>query len=427
MNIIDFTIENFKSYREETTFTFEALDSDFRDENLFTARLEDGSELRLLKSAALYGANAAGKSNIIWALKALSYFVKNSREFPVDYLIPFEPYRWDHNGDDTRLALRFVTRGEIYRYTVSYNSRAFTSEELNRIEKGREVSIFRKVPGRVSIGEGWRSTSLDLSNIEFLPNHLLLSEMAVREKNDLQHIYLAMAGMTVEPLLNVINIHDRNVRVSREILSGHESELFGRLQALMRISDLGIVGLEMKAHGDDEFQFPDSVPTEIRRQIIDNNRWEFNTFHKDCDDRDVKMPLEQESTGTQNLFSLGAMVLDVLGRGGFLAYDEMDVAVHPQLFRLLIRLFHSPQSNPHNAQILFTTHNTIIVNETDGIMRADQIWFAEKDSSGRSSLYSAQDFEEISISVPFERWYRMGRFGGTPNFGDVSEIMGAGR
>lgn len=423
MYIIDFTIRNFKSYKDEMVFTFEALENDFKPDNVFTVKLDDEESIRLVKSAALYGANAAGKSNLIWALKALSFLVANSRNFPVGFKIPFEPYRLGENIGDTYFSLRFIVRNRIYRYSISYNEDGFTEEELSFILLGKEKKVFFRQNDRFSIGEGWESPDLDLSKSTFLPNHLLLSELSVMPKNNLQDIYSSISEIVVEPVMNNFNLRAKNITASKDILKDQNSDLFKQLGRLMRIADFGIVGLEMNRHGDEDFQFPDSIPSEVREHFIEENRWEFKTLHKTRDLDIVSFPLESESTGTQNMFSLGSIILRVLSTGGILVYDEMDIAVHPQLFKLLISLFHSPISNPYNAQILFTTHNTIIVNETEGIMRADQIWFAEKNEFGESTLFSAQDFEDISIVVPFERWYRNGRFGALPNLGDILDVF----
>ena len=102
------------------------------------------------------------------------------------------------------------------------------------------------------------------------------------------------------------------------------------------------------------------------------------------------------------------------------AYDEINTAIHPALFQLIVSLFNNNKSNPNNAQLLFTTHDISIAS--DGNLRADQVWFAEK-VDGASQLYSAQDFDDINITVPFDRWYKSGRFGALPKFGNVDYIF----
>ena len=133
----------------------------------------------------------------------------------------------------------------------------------------------------------------------------------------------------------------------------------------------------------------------------------------ECNEAYLDMEYE-ESKGTSTLFYVGVKVLFALQKGSFLAYDEINIALHSNLFKLLISFFHNPVSNPKGAQILFTTHDTSIVQ--NNYMRIDQIWFAEKNPNGETELFSAQDFRGIdTISVPFEAWYRSGKFGATPN------------
>ena len=126
---------------------------------------------------------------------------------------------------------------------------------------------------------------------------------------------------------------------------------------------------------------------------------------------EVALRLERESRGTQTLFTAGARVIKALEEGSFLAYDEMNIALHPMLFRRLVELFNNKETNPNNAQLLVTTHDTVLID--DVLLRADQIWFAEK-TRGVSSLYSAVDFDGVPIDQPFGPWYRAGRLGARP-------------
>ena len=147
-------------------------------------------------------------------------------------------------------------------------------------------------------------------------------------------------------------------------------------------------------------------------------------FHKTLEGNQQDLSIAAESAGTQVLFGVGARVLDVLERGSFLAYDEINIAMHPRIFQLLVKLFNNPVSNPNNAQLLITTHDTGLLQ--DNLMRADQVWFAEK-KDGVSELFSVQDFydevDEVKICPPYEEWYRAGRFGAIPHTQDIESIF----
>lgn len=422
--IVEFKIKNFRSYKEETTFTFEALDENFKNENYTIVELENKERIKLLKSAAIFGANASGKSNIIWAFQALSFLVAQSRNFDARTLIPvYTPFMMDETtrNSPTEFSIDFIIQKIRYRYTIHFDY-IIHLEELDIIEKGKEICVF-KMDGEtnpnkrsLTFEEGYKSESLDMSNMEMLPNQLVLSGMGIKPDNGLLEVYKALADIQAEPVGDSINLKTNNENVAANILKNSDSKLFHQLKRLIHVADMGIDDIIMKEHGESEFKFPNSVPDNVKKAVIQENKWEFGMKHGN-----VILGMMYESTGTKNLFGLGARILNILDKGGILVYDEMNIAIHPALFHLLVSLFHSPISNPHHAQLLFTTHDASIAG--DSMLRADQIWFAEKEKDGASQLYSAQDFEDISINLPFENWYRSGRFGALPQFGNINYIF----
>lgn len=428
--IISFKIKNFKSYKDEAEFSFEALDSNFNSENVVTIRLEDGEEIRLLKSAAIFGGNASGKSNTIWALYVLSNLVAHSLKNDVNTPIyGYFPYVLDivSRRQPTQISIDFIVDFKRYRYEIAFNS-IIHQESLSIIRKGTVANIFsvsideKNKERNLSFNEGWESAKLDLSNAKLLPNQLLLSELGTREANGLQNVYSFLSTIQAKIVDNTIDLKFNNVEVADTILKNSESDLFKRLSRLMQIADIGIEDVIMLKHQESEFKFPEYVPDILRQNFIEQNRWEFAMVHRipNTETGKVRLPMDWESTGTKNLFGVGARVLDVLEKGGVLVYDEINTAIHPKLFQLIVSLFNNNKSNPNNAQLLFTTHDISIAS--DGNLRADQIWFAEK-VDGASQLYSAQDFEDISITVPFDKWYRSGRFGALPKFGSINYIF----
>lgn len=432
--IVEFKIKNFRSYKEETVFTYEALDEDFNSNNYTLVELEGGESIRLLKSAAIFGANASGKSNIIWALHALSSLVANSRNFDVLTPIPvYIPFVLDTQSAKapTELSIDLIINKVWYRYIIHFDV-IIRLEALYVIKKGKEECVF-KMDGETNpqkraleVGKAWRSTTLDLSNMKMLANQLILSEMGTRPVNGLLDVYAALANIQAEPVSDSINLKANNENVAGNILKNSDSKLFHQLKRLIHIADMGINDIVMKEHGETEFKFPDSVSDDIKRTIIRDNKWEFGMVHQVYENEKILsnavLNMNLESTGTKNLFGLGARILDILDKGGLLAYDEMNIAIHPALFQLLVSLFHNPKSNPHNAQLLFTTHDASIAGNS--MLRADQVWFAEKGANGVSQLFSAQDFDGVSINLPFEEWYRAGRFGALPKFGNIDYIFG---
>jgi len=129
------------------------------------------------------------------------------------------------------------------------------------------------------------------------------------------------------------------------------------------------------------------------------------------------LDLNDESQGTQKLFAFAGQWMDVLARGRVLVIDELDTSLHPLLVRHLVGLFHDPKTNPLNAQLLISTHDTTLLDPD--IYRRDQIWFTEKDKLGATTLYSLSDFKPRKNEA-FERGYLKGRYGAIPFIGEFS-------
>lgn len=424
--IIEFKFKNYKSYKEETILSFEALENDFRSENYFTVTLESGEEVRLVKSAAILGANASGKSNVIWALYTLVFFVINSRNFDNRTQLPgYLPFAFNGGvGKPVEMSIDFIVNYRRYRYVIAFDL-VFRFEGLYEIVQGEQIPVYvitedQENKGRAfGHGPAWRSTTLDLSS-NVSSNQLFLSICGVTPQNGLQEVYGVLADIMAIPIGETINLKAINDSVSDNILKSDKSDIFGQLKRLIHIADIGVHDIHMQEHTEEEFKFPDFVPESQRKQFVQAHKWEVKMIHK-SNGKDFPLDMELESTGTKYLFGMGARVLDVLTRGGLLACDEMNIATHPELFKLLVALFNNTRSNPKNAQLLFTTHDASVI--ADGAFRADQVWFAEKNGNGESELFSAQDFEGVGISIPFDAWYKSGRFGALPKFGHIDYIF----
>lgn len=422
--IIEFKFKNYKSYKDEAILSFEALENDYKKDNYFQIELENGEVVRLVRSAAILGANASGKSNVIWALYTFVFFVVNSRNFDNRTHLPGAiPFLFNGGAENPiEMSIDFIVNRRRYRYKIIFDL-MFHFEGLYEIWNGEQVPVYiveeneDKTALTFGHGPAWRSTTLDLSS-NITSNQLFLSICGITPQNGLQDVYGAIADIMAVPIGDTINLKATNDSVSDNILKSDSSELFGQLKRLIRIADIGVCDIHMQEHSEEEFKFPDYVPEHQRKQFVQAHKWEVKMIHK-ANGRDIPLDMELESTGTKYLFGMGARVLDVLNRGGLLACDEMNIATHPELFKLLVSLFSSSKSNPKNAQLLFTTHDASVVSD----FRADQVWFAEKNENGESELFSAQDFDDIGISIPFDLWYKSGRFGALPKFGNIDYIF----
>ena len=402
-------IKNYKSYKDEVLFSFEGLPQDALPDNYSDIVLNDGSNIRLLHSAIILGANASGKTNVLWALYAINYLVESSRLFDFNLKkrspLPYNPFAFDDsvNNAPTEFTIEVVVEGNLYRYYIKYDSYRILSERLYLMYKGEEILYFDVILSKgdkksINVGKPLEDRRSTIISMDLLPNQLLLSLLGNKPTGDIQKIYNELTSMDVEPMADAANLKKRNMDAAREI----ESE---------SVSPIG-------------FQTPYSSPFEK-----ESTTYLPLSVHKGYDSKGnskvfvVQMD-QYESLGTRHLYSLGARVLKVLNTGGILVYDEMNMAIHPALLALLVRMFNHEKSNPHHAQLVFTTHDLSVVG--DNQMRVDQVWFAEKNTNGESELFSAQDFEGVSIIAPIEQWYRSGLFGARPSLGSIDYIFEEG-
>lgn len=437
--IVSFKIKNFRSYADEAELSFVAQPDSYDLGSVTTVKLDDGSSLDLLNSVAIFGANASGKSNVIYALSTLSGMIANSLSYKTSDGIPdWIPYFTpEKNNEPIETSIDFVVESTRFLYSLRLHHGIVDCEELQRYTDGKIELTFKRelnkddngIPSgyNLILGAGWKSKTLDLSDMNILGNQLMLSWLATKEANGLQNVSEYLGTLQVYTPSKMTSFGRHLNMVAENIFGfknpGNHSPIFNRFTKMMSIADLGIVDAYMARHEDSDFQFPSSVPEDVQRAFITENRWELGLIHT-IDDKGnrLRLPLNLESQGTQMLVKLVPLLLKALEEGSFIAYDEINTAIHPELLRLLIELFKDPVSNPRGAQLLFTTHEASIAG--NNTLRADQIWFAEK-KNGRSTLFSAQDFEDVPVKgIPFENWYRAGRFGALPEFGSVGYIFG---
>lgn len=428
-------IKNYKSYKDEAVFSFEAQESDALSDNYTDIALNNDSVCRLLHSAVIFGANASGKTNVLWALAALRYLIAFSRGFEYSdnntSQLPYEPFAFDDamSQQPTEFTVELTAADNLYRYYVSYDQKRVLTERLCLLDGEDEIEYFTvKLTGKdnkvIQPGAVMKGREFDIMSVKLLPNHLLLSELGVKPVGDILTIYNELANMQIEPSAEAYGLKARNRQAANDILKDEKSILFRRLRKLVRIADVGIEDIFMAKE--------ESSPNDML--IGDNERFQLRhssmmnmfTIHAGYDEaHNAKVFSERlddfESMGTKQLFNIGARVLQVLDTGGLLAYDEMNLALHPSLLALLVKMFNNPKSNPNHAQLVFTTHDASVVG--DNQMRVDQIWFAEKNAEGESELFSAQDFDDVSIVAPVEQWYRSGLFGARPSLGSIDYIF----
>jgi AAA15 family ATPase/GTPase len=411
--LIEFRVKNYKSLRDEQVLSLVASkDKELLDSNTMKTGLRAAPSV--LRSAVIYGANASGKSNVVKALQLMRGVVVESATI-LQPGQPFnvQPFRLDEESAaaPTEFEITFVLEGVRYQYGFSLTTQRVVSEHLLVYkafkpqrwfarsfdeEAGKDVYEFG--PGLKGPKSVWEGATR--------PNALFLSMAVQLNSEQLRPVF----DWFTEKLLIINEITPLDFQYSIHLLkeeSIRKAILYFLSAADVSISDITI---ETRMVPGKTLKF-DALTgkTEVSPEEVEHARVKFqHTTEKGS----ATFDLVDESNGTRNLLSLSGPVLDVLKRGVTFVVDELDTSLHTLIVRQLVRLFHLPEVNAKGAQLVFTTHDTSLLDATD-LLRRDQIWFVEKKGDQASTLYGLSDFSPRKTEA-LERGYLTGRYGGVP-------------
>ncbi len=403
--LIEFSVGNFRSFRDKATFSMVAANLSAKekvlDENN-TFEPEGGP--RLLTSAAVYGANASGKSNLVRAMGFMREFVLNSPKGtrPTGG-IDVEPFRLSTTtaSQPSHFEIVFIAEGRRYRYGFEVTSERVEREWLFHVPRSREARLFERMENNIQLGGGFKEgREIDEHT---RPNALFLSVVAQFNGPIAQAVTQWFRTLGLAPGLEDVGMRSYTLR------SFVDGAYRDDIRELMKRLDLGIEDVIVE-----RIAAPDYEPYAVR------------TMHKCSDNGDQGAAQEvfdlesQESEGTQKLFALAGPLANALRSGHLLVIDEFDARLHPLMTREIASLFNSSTTNPHHAQLIFTTQDTNLLDNR--FFRRDQIWFTEKDRFGATHLYSLAEFK-VRNDASFERDYVRGRYGAIPFLGELRQIV----
>ncbi|MBI4493239.1 MAG: ATP-binding protein [Chloroflexi bacterium] len=424
--LVEFSVTNFRSIQARQTLNMVAsADTAHRQHNVSPGK---GRDLRLLRSAAIYGPNAAGKSNLLRALETLRQLVQNSAiGLQEGQRLPVTPFLLSKAAarQPSEFELVFIADdGVRYHYCCAASPERVFKEWLVAYPQGRPQRWFeREYAPETGSQRWWFGPNFKAERAErkvwqdFTRDNALFLSTAIQLNN--AQLRPAFTWIT-QKLIVVVPVVGLNPLLSFELLlqeSGQE-----KIMRFMRTADIGIDRLELL-----EEELTPSPPTgpllpgamrvhlELGlppgAQLQAQKRFRVLAWHR-CADAIEEVPLElgDESDGTQRLFQFAGGWLRALEWGATLCVDELDRSLHPHMTRFLVGLFLS-RSNEKNAQLVFTTHDTTVL-DTD-LLRRDQIWLVEKDEQSSSRLYSLLDYSPRKDEA-LERGYLKGRYGAIP-------------
>ncbi|MBE9072475.1 ATP/GTP-binding protein [Microcystis sp. LEGE 08355] len=413
--LIEFSVGNYRSFKDVVTLSMvaadEAADNDELDKNNV---FKVNQNFSLLKSAAIYGANASGKSNLILALYFMQSFVINSSKLQITDKIDLEKFRLSSETEDkpSFFKIVFYLDNKTYEYSFEVTQERVISEGLSCTPKTRKTNIFSREKDKIKYSKS------------------LMKGKDVKDLTKKNTLFLSIAAQFNDPLAGKILLWFSRLKIisgsqlenlrqlSIDYLS-REQNLKNEIVSLIKKLDLSIKDMSIEVGRKPLDNFHKDIPDTVYNSI--------ETYHEkyDLDGKVIGLESFQlnkhESRGTQKLFALLAPILSVLKASEVLIIDELDSLLHPLMAIAIIGLFNSQQTNPKNAQLIFATHDVNLLSNQ--LFRRDQIWFTEKNRQEATDLYSLVEFD-IDNNASFEQDYIQGRYGAIPFIGDLSKVIG---
>jgi hypothetical protein len=410
---VEFSAKNFRSLRDEQRLSMvSSVDRTYLETHTIDTRLK--SVPRLNRASVIFGANASGKSNLIFALSTMRNMVLLSMAMPDAARVEqYTPYRLDRDSarEPTQFEAVVLIDDVRYQYGFSYDAQRIRDEWL---------IVYKTGKGQAWFDRRWSDTSGDYEWAPFSsyftgpketwkqatrPGALFLTTAIQLNNEQLKPLWNWFAnGLSIVNWPGALGIGQTLQRLD-------DPAFKARTLNLLRAADLHIADIQVeKVPGQQvEFKLEPGKPPELasRDQEIPVVRF----VHRLEGEEPVAFDGRYESAGTQRLLSYIGPILDAMENGKLLVIDEMDSSLHPMVVRFILRLLHDPESSRHNAQLWMTTHDTSLL-DTD-LLRRDQFWFMEKDERQASRLYPLTDFSPRKNEA-LERAYLRARFGGVP-------------
>ncbi len=416
--LVSFRVENFKSFKDLTEFSMEAT----KLKNLKESNTYNINNISLLKSAVIYGANASGKSSLLDAMTGIKSIVKNSISIEKMEKYPALPFLLNSQTEDKEsfFEIEFIVEEIIYRYGFEIATNSIILKEWlfqKKLQpKARESRLFQREKQTITLGATFKEgKGLDSKTRE---NTLFLSVVAQ---------FNGIISRNIIEWFNQFNIIS-NIKSDEFKYNSfdklEDEEFKDKIVTLIKSADIGIYDIakrkisfdELKIEDDKVEKLPEFLIKELKENGLSTIETKHMQYNEDNSFKGLKsFNLDFESDGTQKLLALSAPIIETLLKGEILVIDELDNSMHTELVYAIIKLFNSKETNPNKAQLIFTTHDTNLLNQK--LFRRDQIWFTQKDIYGVSELYSLVEYGKGKTrdDLVLEKNYLDGKFGGVPH------------
>ncbi len=419
--LLEFSVENYRSINERCTLSMAARGIlDEPKDNV----VEIGNN-KILKTAAIYGANSSGKSNVVNAMNVMKAIVVNSIRLNDGDSLKYDPFMLSmQRNQPSFFEVIFVQSNYKYRYGFELTSEKIISEWLfkSTLKRRAEKKLFTRSLDNFDIDD--KKFKEGIGKSEMVNNNRLFISLCGQLGGKESKIITKWFSEVFEVIsgLNGVGYGNFTTSMLHEELEGYtEAKEF-----LSKIK-LGFQDINTKEIEFDISHLPKDMPDKLKQQLATTfkgeNSIKIYTLHNVYNDNGSIADTRQfnfmkmESEGTKKVVELSGPIFDTLKKGYILVVDELDAKLHPIITQQVIRLFNNPETNPNNAQLIFNTHDTHLLSSK--LLRRDQIWFTEKDEKEQTDLYSLVDFILPDGNKPrndanYEKNYIAGRYGAIP-------------
>lgn len=421
--LIEFRFKNFRSFRDEATLSMDAIGL----KSLKTCLINE----KFLPGVAIYGKNGGGKSNVIRAFWLATQFIRNSQRTQHEKAeIPVTPFMLNDYSKDEPTSFDFIytSNGIKYWYGFAGTKEMITSEYLYHAPKGQIAKVFSRNEQIFEFTKDKAKRNLIKGMVA--PNQLFFSVACTMNDS-------ACVGAMKWFREDVFFSRDYNDIPSQLLEFSEDKNMLNAISEYAKSADVGIEEMQFEFDNKeitDENLLPEDVPEEIKQALTqfmhalaetsNNTELRLNIGevraksrhqgkNKDGSKCLFSMDLSDESDGTRKLMSLAPAIESALKNGGILLVDELERELHPILVEYVVSKFQSNNTNKNGAQIIFTTHNTELMNME--LLRKDQLYFVDKGlNDGASELYSISELGTRTTDN-IRKGYLLGKYGAIPD------------
>jgi uncharacterized protein len=409
--LLEFRLRNYRSFRDEATLSLIASpDKALLEEN--TAATDIPALPRAVRSAAVYGPNAGGKTTLLRALLLMRGVVVESAALKPDQTYNVQNFMLDETSRDapTLFEVTVLLDGVRHQYGFEFTSERIIKEWLLVYHTARPQRWFNRVYDPAKGHDSYEFSA-----------HLAGQKRVWQEATRPNSLFLSMAvqlnSESLQPLFQwfstSLNVFLDGGHIPHEFSTGMIEAEKSReaIRAMLTAADFGIADIAAKKQKGIQQSFQVNLTTGESESVRVERDVLVPKFQHEARGVTAEFDYHDESQGTQKLYALAGPILDIIDKGYLLVIDELESSLHPLLVRQIVTTFNDPAINTKGAQLIFSTHDSSLLDAR--LLRRDQIWFAEKDESQSSTLTPLSDFSARKDEA-FEKGYLSGRYGGVP-------------